>query len=288
MSRRVVLIVGIALFALTAGDARASRPQVTVIGDSVLTGVQYNPAPLAVLTNGIDVRLEIGICRTLSGVSCPFQSDRVPTLIDLARTQGGELGRVVLVEVGYNDPPATFAQSVEDSITALLAVGVEKILWANLSGFDPSRLAKNQILAAATREHPELTVIDWHSVSLGKYSWFQNDQTHLRYDGAMAMATLFHAALVRSLAPPFVVVSHSLPLAIVGRTYTAHLAARGGVAPYTWRIVNRRLPRGLTLRPDGLITGHPRHSGQWRIVVQATDATGQTATMPLVLRDLGR
>jgi hypothetical protein len=279
-------MVGIALLASTPGDAWASRPQVTVIGDSVLTGVQYNPTPLGVLTNGIDVRLDIGVCRTLAGVSCPYEGGRVPTLLDLVHEHGDELGRVVLVELGYNEPLATFAQDLEDSITALRAAGVERILWANLSGSDARRLAINALLAAATHEHPELTVIDWHRVSLSKFFYFQNDETHLRYAGAMAMATLFHTAMIRALAPPFSVASHSLPAATVGRAYTAHLVARGGIAPYTWRILERPLPRGLRLRPGGVITGEVRHSGRLRIVVQARDATGQTATASLVLREM--
>ena len=286
MRRWVALMTGIALLASMPGDARASRPQVTIVGDSVLTGVQYNPTPLAVLTKGIDVRLEIGVCRTLAGVSCPYQGGRVPTLLDLVHEHGDELGRVVLVELGYNDPLATFAQSLEDSISALRAAGVERILWANLSGTDARRLAINSLLAAAAREHPELTVVNWHRVSLSKYSYFQNDETHLRYDGAMVMATLFHTAMVRALAPPLLVVSHSLPTATVGHAYTAHLVARGGIAPYTWRILQRPLPRGLRLRPGGLITGEVRRSGRLRIVVQARDATGQTATTALVLREL--
>jgi hypothetical protein len=286
MRRWVALIVGITLLASTPGDARAARPQATVIGDSVLTGVQYNTTPLAVLTNGIDVRLEIGVCRTLAGLSCPYEGGRVPTLLDLVREHGDELGRVVLVELGYNEPLGTFAQDLEDSISALRAAGVEHILWANLSGSDARRLVINALLAAAARAHPELTVIDWHRLSLNKFFYFQNDETHLRYDGAMAMASLFHTAILRALAPPFVVASRSLPAATVGRAYTARLVAHGGIAPYTWRILERPLPRGLRLRPGGVITGEVRRSGRLRIVVQARDATGQTATTSLVLREL--
>jgi len=42
----------------------------------------------------------------------------------------------------------------------------------------------------------------------------------------------------------------------------------------------------LSLRAGGVITGHPRRTGRLRIVVQATDALGQTASTPLVLREL--
>lgn len=282
----MVVVAALGWYAATAqASARSDQPQATVIGDSVLTAVQWNAVPLATLTSGMNVRLDIGICRRLTGVSCPFNGGEVPTLLDVVHQYGAELGSTVLVEVGYNDPASTFADEVEQSIDALLQAGVKHILWANLHGFGPQWTGMNAVLAAAAARHPEVTIIDWNDYASNHWSWFQGDAIHLLYEGAMQMASLFHTALLRALAPAFGVASTTLPAARVGHRYTAHLTARGGVKPYTWRIVDAPLPRGLTLRPGGLVTGTPRRSGLVRVHVQATDATGQIATARLALRE---
>jgi hypothetical protein len=276
----------IALLAALAGTASASRetpPQVTVIGDSVLTAVQWNPEPLAILQRGLDVRLEVGVCRRLTGVSCPSEGGPVPTLVDLVSTLGAELGPVVLVEVGYNDDHDTFAANVEQSIAALLQAGVQHILWANLHGFGPHWGDMNAVLDAAARRHPELTVIDWNTYAGDNWSWFQGDAIHLRYDGAIAMATLFRRA-IDQVVNPVVIEAAPLPVAHVGRKYAARFTATGGVAPYAWRIVRGSLPRGLSLRPGGSIDGIPRRSGQINVVVSASDSTGLAGLRPVTLK----
>ena len=229
------LIVGLATIGQSAA---ADPPRVTVIGDSVLTAVEWNATPLSILEQGLDLQLDIGVCRTLEGVSCPFEGGNVPTLLDVVNTLGSRLGATVLVEVGYNDPANEFAQRVEDAIDALLAAGVQRILWANMREWQQQYIGMNQILAAAAARHPQLTVIDWEGYSHDHYSWFQGDGIHLVYDGAVAMATLFNAAIKQALAPAqqqphpppveaLTIAGSPLPVAHVGRPYSARLAAKG-------------------------------------------------------------
>jgi hypothetical protein len=279
----VLLIVSLAVLAGSANAAVDTPPQVTVIGDSVLTAVQWNAEPLAVLQQGLDVRLDVGICRRLTGVSCPFDNGRVPTLVDVVNSLGPELGKVVLVEVGYNDDYDTFAQSVEQSISALLHAGVQKILWANLHGFAQQWIDMNAVLAAAARRHPELTVIDWNDYAGNHWSWFQGDAIHLVHEGAMAMATLFRRA-IDQVVDPVVITKAQLPVARVGRPYAASFTAQGGVAPYQWRVVHGSLPQGLHLRPGGTIDGVPRHGGTINVVVSAADSTGLAVALPVTLK----
>jgi hypothetical protein len=279
-----ILVVGtLALFGAGA-QAADPPPQVTVIGDSVLTGVLWNAQPLSILQHGLQMRLDIGVCRRLTGVSCPYEGGNVPTLLDVVNTLGPQLGKVVLVEVGYNDDHDTFAQNVELSINALLQAGVKRILWANLRGFAQQWLDMNAVLDAAARRHPELTVIDWNGYSDNKWSWFQGDGIHLVDDGAVAMATLFRSAIDEALVPPLVVHTTTLPVARVGHKYVARLVAAGGIKPYKWRVTSGSLPKGLSLRPNGQIDGVARRSGQVRIVVSATDSHGRAATRPELLK----
>ena len=277
------LTVSLAVLAGSANAAVETPPQVTVIGDSVLTAVQWNAEPLAVLQQGLDLRLDVGICRRLTGASCPFDNARVPTLVDVVDSLGPELGKVVLVEVGYNDDHDTFAQSVEQSISLLLNAGVQKILWANLHGFGQQWIDMNAVLTAAARRHPELTVIDWNDYAGNHWSWFQGDSIHLVHDGAMAMATLFRRA-IDQVVDPVVIKAAQLPVARVGQPYAARFSARGGVAPYQWSVVWGSLPKGLSLRPGGTIDGVPRRKGRINIVVSAADRTGLGAALPVTLK----
>ena len=112
------------------------------------------------------------------------------------------LGPTVLVEVGYNDPADEFAQRVEDAINALLAAGVQRILWANMREWQQQYIGMNQILVDAAARHPQVTIIDWEGYSHDHYAWFQGDGIHLVYDGAIGMATLFNSAIKQALAPP--------------------------------------------------------------------------------------
>src|SRR6266566_4387197 len=121
-SSAAALVVALAMIGTSAA---ADPPGVTVIGDSVLTAVEWNATPLSIFEGGLDLQLDIGVCRTLEGVSCPFEGGNVPTLMDVVNRLGPQLGTTVLVEVGYNDPATEFAQRVEDSIDALLAAGVQ-------------------------------------------------------------------------------------------------------------------------------------------------------------------
>lgn len=69
-----------------------------------------------------------------------------------------------------------------------------------------------------------------------------------------------------------------LPPAAVGVSYAQTLTASGGSAPYQWTVTGGALPPGLTLSPQGLLSGTPSASGTYGFQVQAADQTGATAT----------
>ena len=56
----------VAVLAVVAPSAAADAPRVTVIGDSVLTAVEWNATPRAILQQGLDVQWDVGVCRTLT------------------------------------------------------------------------------------------------------------------------------------------------------------------------------------------------------------------------------
>jgi hypothetical protein len=275
-----------------AAAAYAQPDRVTVIGDSVLTAVQWNQQPLSILEQGFaNMDLEIAICRTLTGESCPFDGGRPPTLVDLVQGLGGQIGATVVVEVGYNDPEATFADAVNASIQKLLDAGVQRILWVNYHDWLPQYTRMNATLANVAKAYPQVSIVDWQALSLNRYSWFQGDGIHLVHDGAIALATLIHDSIVRALAPPpppptfdpLVVDPPRLSAVQVGERFSMRLDVSGGEAPYRWRVTSGPLPRGVHLLANGVLTGKPARAGRIRLALAVKDAAGDSAALRAVL-----
>lgn len=65
-----------------------------------------------------------------------------------------------------------------------------------------------------------------------------------------------------------------LPPGDVGEPYTAQLVASGGTGAYTWSLAEGALPAGLTLAPDGAISGTPAEWGGTTFTLRVTDETG--------------
>jgi hypothetical protein len=89
---------------------------------------------------------------------------------------------------------------------------------------------------------------------------------------------------VNSLLTPPVVSTTSLPGATVGASYSAPLAASGGVTPYAWTISQGSLPAGLALNSaSGLISGTPTALGTSSFTVKVADAESSPATATVQL-----
>lgn len=73
-------------------------------------------------------------------------------------------------------------------------------------------------------------------------------------------------------AGPQITTSPSLPAATAGTAYTQSLAASGGAASYTFALVAGTLPDGLTLTPDGTISGTPTTAGSSSFTIQVMDS----------------
>lgn len=278
----------------------AAPPHLTVIGDSVMTAVTLNDEPLQIVDKGLDVDMEVAVCRRLVGVSCPFEGARALTLLDLVAAFGPRLGRVVAVVAGYNEPEQEFADTLEQSLAALRNVGVQRVVWATLSERRSDLARMNVTLAAAAQRHPELILVDWAAASRDHTDWFQNDGIHLTYTGAVAMARLLRDAIDRALAHStetgaladggFAITAPatSLPTARVGRWYDTSLLVRGGTAPYRWNVPSGPLPKGLHLTPSGRIFGTPSAPFRAYVTLRAQDEAGLMATRRTLLVVHGR
>jgi GH25 family lysozyme M1 (1,4-beta-N-acetylmuramidase) len=78
---------------------------------------------------------------------------------------------------------------------------------------------------------------------------------------------------------PLSFVTTSLPSGQIGDTYDYTLAAQGGNAPYTWKLVkdSGKLPKGLKLdRTSGVIFGNPTKAGSSTFTIEVLDTKTKT------------
>jgi len=67
----------------------------------------------------------------------------------------------------------------------------------------------------------------------------------------------------------------------VGVAYGAvSMSASGGLAPYSWSVSTGALPGGLTLGPNGSVSGTPNSAGSFSFTIQVADSGDSTATIP--------
>ena len=71
---------------------------------------------------------------------------------------------------------------------------------------------------------------------------------------------------------PLTVESEQLPSGERLQPYATLLGASGGVPPYNWEVVGGRLPTGLSLAPDGVLSGTPTGLGEHRFVAEVRDS----------------
>jgi peptidoglycan hydrolase-like protein with peptidoglycan-binding domain len=150
------------------------------IGDSVGASIAEAPTSyLRVVTEGM------------------FDTERFDA-IPSRRTQGGSIADgvsaaskvqsgtdLVVVELGYNDDPASMPGRIDAVMTALRARNVGQVLWVNVSERrDYPYDVTNQALQAATGRWVELGVLDWDAASSGSTAnrWF-SDGVHLTATG---------------------------------------------------------------------------------------------------------
>jgi hypothetical protein len=86
--------------------------------------------------------------------------------------------------------------------------------------------------------------------------------------------------------PPLVVTTTALPDGKMPTFYRAELQFSGGTGATVWSLLNGRLPAGLTLSADGVISGKVVAAGTFSFTVQASDAgwSGNVATRSFSLR----
>jgi hypothetical protein len=287
-----VLILAAAVPAFLQADPGSASPppRVSVISDSILTSVTWGDGTaLAALSAGLDLQIDAAVCRRLNGESCEFNGSRPPTTLTVINNWRTQLGAIVVIVDGYNDLPDNFAGDVELTLNTLRDDQVQHVLWVNLHEGKDEFAAKNAVLAAAAKRHPELRILDWNTYSAQHPEWFQTDFIHLTAAGGNAIAPWIHQAIMDTLSPPPspppppppgtpLVVSTQKVVARVGVRLDRHLHAQGGTAPLRWRTTDKRLhAAGIHLLASGELVGRPARARTVTVPVQVTDARGSQA-----------
>ena len=200
ISRGIALVAVLALAGVGPGHAAPVR--VTVIGDSVAEVLAQNPGPEQQLAQGFDLQLQTQACRKLIDPGCYGGSPS--SVLDVVQALGSQLGPIVVVDVGYNDTTSSYDAGLDEVMSALVAAGVQHVIWVTLVENQQTWVDINQEIRAAPARWPEITVADWAPVAAGQ-PWF-NDDVHLNYDGTVAFGAFLRPFLLSACgaacAPP--------------------------------------------------------------------------------------
>ena len=150
----------------------------------------------------------------------------------------------------------------------------------------------NEMITAAAKKHPEMTVLDWNARARGKPDMAAAGRRPPHPDrraehgdddqrGPRHARRRLPAAGAR--APAVDRREDAAEGPAWDGAYATRLQARGGTVPYRWTRVSGALAPGLRLTTSGLVTGKPSQVGRYRFVARVVDRTGRRADGTFVL-----
>lgn len=183
-----LVVVTVSLGAASAQEGRRA----VVVSDSILAGAES--ALVARLEEaGWSVTFDAEVNRTTYSAAAVVASHR------------DELTDTVVLSLGANDGAdrETFRRRV-DSVLAEVR-DVPHVYWLSLHEVRDGYVGANEVLRELERQHPNLTVLDWHSLASADAALTASDGLHLSPAGARAMAGLVGDAATQApdpTAPP--------------------------------------------------------------------------------------
>jgi hypothetical protein len=75
----------------------------------------------------------------------------------------------------------------------------------------------------------------------------------------------------------------NLDPAVIGVQYSVDLTVVGGTGPYTWSLLDGKLPDGITLLPEGRLAGTATSAGVYRFTTSVSDQNGGSGSQSFVL-----
>jgi hypothetical protein len=80
-------------------------------------------------------------------------------------------------------------------------------------------------------------------------------------------------------APLLTIADEPPPPMQVGMDFRFFLHANGGVPPYVWSVIDGDLPEGITLTPEGLLSGRPAKPGTFTVTLKVEDSSHPAHTI---------
>lgn len=198
--RRWLALCALALVAGVAPARAADEPRVTMIGDSVPAALGYVRGAERVLAQGLDLRLDLRVCRRLVAASCPYQGRTPSTGLEAVQADGSALGQTVVIDVGYNDDGTHYVADMDRVLRALQGAGVRRVVWVTLREERSDYVRVNAAIRHEAALWPRLVQIaDWNEASYEQDGWFASDGLHLSDAGAFALAHFLRAQLAVAL-----------------------------------------------------------------------------------------
>jgi peptidoglycan hydrolase-like protein with peptidoglycan-binding domain len=194
-------------------DGAGNAPHISLIGDSTLTGVRWY-ADYGALQR-FNFVLSAESCRRTIERSCISREGyRSANVITAMHTLDGDLGEVLVVMSGYNDPIWTIDEAIAEVVEEARAQGVRHVVWLSLrtsddvdysdpqqqSSINTFREYNEQLVEAAATSDGYLQVADWATYSNGASGWFETDGVHLSPRGVDAITTFVAGTVERVLS----------------------------------------------------------------------------------------
>jgi hypothetical protein len=259
-----------------------------MFGDSIADSLSYVPEARALLVDGVDMRWELAPCRKLVPIGCAYMGERPPSVLDLVTNSTlAQLGNIVIVAVGYNDPANNYETDMAQVANALTDLGVAHIIWVTLREQTDDYRQINATIRNQASRWPGLRIADWEAASRGK-DWFNTDGLHLNAAGAIGLATLLRPYVLTACgsacaglapgAPRNVRLPNLLGTPELGRTVTCRPGSWTGPRPI---VFSYRWLRGTRVLTHAVGTTHALGRGdRGRDIacrVWAGNAAGATA-----------
>jgi hypothetical protein len=200
----VAAVIGaVAVEASSALSASRQMPtRVTMFGDSSAEVLDSVPDAKQYLGQGLDVNWQLRVCRRLVELSCPYLGERPPTVLDvLHSTSNGQLGSIVVIDVGYNDYVDQYQNDMETIMKTLVAKGVDHVIWTTMHEVRQDYRSINATIRSEAAIWPQITIADWNAYSQGQ-QWFNSDGIHLDSAGAWGLAHLLRPVVLAACGDP--------------------------------------------------------------------------------------
>lgn len=173
------------------------------VGDSVGESISRE-FRTAVMSTYPDVNFQACAGRGMAGADCLFPIASPQIDIDgVGVVNTSATPAIAIIQLGYNDDPATFASEANQMIAALTAKAVQRIIFVNVSTRFTSRnyTLTNQVLASLVASNSNVSLFDWnaHTSAQDKWRWFDNDSLccwiHLNPSGRAEFALFLREQL---------------------------------------------------------------------------------------------